>query len=55
MLTSGVVFHDGCPPVGRPEDDNELVYGDSQNLNKIKYENDSKHEEQSSAFQVISK
>ena len=28
---------DYCPPVGLPEKDNELVYGKSQNLNKIRY------------------
>ena len=37
FIGSSVAVMDYCPPAGRPEDDNELVYGNSQNLNKIKY------------------
>ena len=37
FIGSSFVVMDYCPPVGPPEKDNELVYGNSQNLNKIKY------------------
>ena len=37
FIGSSVTVMDYCPPVGRPEDDNELVYGHSLNLNKIQY------------------
>ena len=37
FIGSSFAVMDYCPPVGPPEKDNELVYGISQNLNKIKY------------------
>ena len=37
FIGSSVTVMDYCSPVGNPEDDNQLVYGNSQSLNKIKY------------------
>ena len=37
FIGSSIAVMDYCPPVGPPESDSELVYGNSQNLNKIKY------------------
>ena len=37
FIGSSIAVTDYCPPVGSPENDNELVYGKSQNLNKIRY------------------
>ena len=37
FIGSSIAVMDYCPPVGLPEKDNELVYGKSQNLNKIRY------------------
>ena len=37
FIGSSFVVMDYYSPVGLPEKDNELVYGKSQNLNKIRY------------------
>ena len=37
FIGSSIAVIDYCPQIGSPEKDNELVYGKSQNLNKIRY------------------
>ena len=37
FIGSSIAVMDYCPQVESPENDNELVYGKSQNLNKIRY------------------
>jgi len=37
FIGSSVAVIDYCPPIGDPEDDMKLVYGESPNINKIQY------------------
>ena len=37
FIGSSVAVMNYCPPIGLPEKDNKLIYGKSQNLNKIRY------------------
>ena len=37
FIGSSVVVIDYCPPSGDPEDDKNIIYGKSPNLNKIQY------------------